>query len=265
MHSMRSASRFAVLCAATCGGLLGTQSACSSPKSDVTQSARDALSAVSVESDAAGITTALFANAGRQVLIASGPAAKLSFLPRGCLTTSQDDSARTVTYAFANCTYLRAIKVSGSLTLTYAPVEDGYDIILTSPRLQLGASTMSMTGTAEVRSEASGAIRVSLHNELTGENKRGAFHRSLARTVTWSLGTSCFDALGSSEGELAGRSVKVTIGPYRRCRSECPEDKSEVQVTDNGRNYRIMFDGSDTASVLEDGQAERSVTLACAK
>ena len=236
--------------------------ACSGPKTDITKSAREALVTLGTEGDATGLTTALFATTGRKVVVA-GEGAKLSFLPRGCLSATHDEAARRVTYQFRNCTYLRSIRVSGDLSMAYAEVPDGYDVTMNAAQLQLGAATGSLKGSAKVRADGAGVIRVTLDTQLVGESKAGAFDRAVKRTITWSLGTACFDAEGVSQGDISGRSVSVTVGPYRRCRSQCPEAKSEVVVRDDGRTYRVTFDGSDTASLVEDGEATRILSLAC--
>lgn len=242
--------------------LVAAAAACSGPKADATKSVREAIVTLSAEGDAAGLTTALFATAGLRIVVA-GDGAKLSFLPRGCLTTTHDVAARTISYAFANCTYLRAIRVNGTLAMTYEESANGYDITLRSPKLRLGSTMSSLTGTAKVEAIPGGRIRVSLDTELDGESKAGPFTRSVKRTVTWSLGTACFDAEGTSEGQMSGRDVSVSVGPYRRCRSQCPEPNSQVVVRDEGQTYRVTFDGTDTATLAEDGESTRTLTLAC--
>lgn len=266
MRRARIMVRHAAVTLAAASSVAFATPACSSPqKSDATQIARDAISAVNTESDTAGITTALFAAVGRQVQISSAQATKLSFLPRGCVDVSQDDAKKSITYEFNGCVYLRVLKLSGTLTLTYAPADGGYDVTLSSPRLKLGASVTSLSGTAQVRADDAGVISLALHADLLGESNRGTFRRSLSRTVTWSLGSACFDAAGASEGQIAGRNVKITVGPWRRCRSQCPDAKSELQVEDNGRTFRVLFDGDDTAAVREDGEPDKTLTLACEK
>lgn len=236
--------------------------ACSSAQPDATKSVREALATLSAEGDAAGLTTALFATAGRRIVLA-GEGAKLSFLPRGCLTTTHDEAAKTITYAFASCTYLRSIRVNGTLTMTYEESPDGYEVTMTAPELRFGTAVISLMGSAKVQADEAGIVRISLETRLEGQGKAGTFTRSVKRTTTWALGTACFDAEGVSEGEINGRNVSVTVGPYRRCRSQCPEAKSEVVIREAGRTYRLMFDGSDTASLIEDGESPRTLSLVC--
>lgn len=240
--------------------------------------ARDVLAAVATENDVAGLTTALFAGAGRQVVISShgeggagssgglrpmafGDGAKLAFLPRGCLKTEANEATRVIVYTFANCTYLRSIRVQGDLTLSYQAAGTGFDVRLSSASLRIGAATTRLQGTANVRSEDAG-LTLSLDWTLSGEGKRGTFTRKASRIVRWSLGSACFDASGTSEGTLGERLVSVTLGPFRRCRSQCPEADSVMAIRDEEQDYRLLFDGSDTATLVGEN-GSRSLTLAC--
>ncbi len=201
----------------------------------------------------------------------AAPKTRAFFLPLGCLTTTVDTKAATVVHKFDDCTGPWGLAhVTGTVTVVYSTgVENGAPLLkldLRGDALKLRRATVSLHDTATL--VATGASReMTFTSDAQGTTARGrTFQRKGSRDVKWTVGDACLLANGTTEGDVAGRSLITTLTNYQRCRGECPAagGKIDVRNADTGDEISLEFNGGTHATFTNASGATTDVTLACA-
>lgn len=195
-----------------------------------------------------------------------GDGAKAFFFPRGCLTTTHDAAARTVTYAFRGCLGPNGLgRVEGEVKSTYAVEPGRLTLDLTGTDLRVNRAMVDWSARAVIT--ADGPRRaMDWKAQLSGKTARGRdFGRSAATTFRWQIGEPCIAVDGTSFGDVGGRGVRTDVKGYQRCRGECPAAGGTITVTSaqNGRNLELSFDGTSTATLRASTGATATVRLLC--
>jgi hypothetical protein len=206
--------------------------------------ADDGTDTSAAEGDAISLTGTFLSSAGGTVGLADvgagsgdlsldnvGGGARLFFLPLGCLTT-ENPTADSVRYTFNGCAGPRGLlKLTGVVDVTYASANGVLTLTLSSKGLQVNRATIDWNATAKVT--ASGANRtMDWSGHFTGVTRGGRqITRDNAKTVKWTVGDSCFEIDGTSEGTIGARDVKTQLISYKRCKGSCPESGSEIKIT----------------------------------
>ena len=228
------------------------------------------------EGDAVSLTGTLLSSSGSSLGLASesgsdlslenvGNGARLFFLPVGCLTT-ENPTAASVRYTFAQCTGPRGLtKLTGAVDVTYANANGTLTLDIKSEGLQVNRATIDWNAKATIT--ASGAMRtMSWTGHFTGVTRGGRqITRDNTKTVTWTVGDSCFEINGTSEGIIGTRTVKTELITYKRCKASCPEAGSEIRITHVTLGKRVdLTYGSGEATFTDAAGDKITFTPLCA-
>jgi hypothetical protein len=278
-----------VLCVVALTGLLViTASACKKDSTPATTDlaedpqalAEDGTDSAAAEIDAEVVTSSLVSatpSSGSLTLASSsdlaggeltgaaiGDGAKALYFPKGCLTVTSDDAAKTVTYDFANCAGPNGIfKIHGRLVATYATAPGMLTLDLVGNDLQVNRSTIDWTAHAVI--SAAGLAR-SMHwqGALSGTTARGkTFSRTNTKDVTWRFGERCYGVSGVSEGKVRERFLRTEITDFRRCQGACPEAGGKITISNAAAlKVEITFDGTAQATYTTP-KGKTTIDLAC--
>lgn len=242
--------------------------------------AEDGTDSAAAETDAEVLTSSLVsaAAAGGSLSLSStdltggtlgaqgvGAGAKAIYRPKGCLSVTADEAAKTVTYAFAGCIGPNGLgRLTGTLVAKYALTADKLTLDIVGTDLTLNRSTIDWTSHAEIT--ATGADRqMTWKATLSGTTARGKdFSRTNEKNVTWRYGEKCFGVSGVSEGNVRGRYLRTEIADFKRCQGLCPEAGGRITISNKNEKVKveILFDGTSSASFTTPKGATR-VDLAC--
>ena len=228
--------------------------------------AEDGTDAAAAETDAEVLTSSLVSAtaAGGSLSLAStdltggelgtlgvGDGAKAIFFPKGCLTVTSDEAAKTVTYRFSSCAGPNGIfQLTGTLVATYALEPGKLTLDIVGTDLTLNRSSVDWTSHAQIT--ANGADRaMAWTGTLSGTTARGReFSRTNQKVVSWRFGERCFAVSGVSEGNVRGRYLRTEVADFKRCRGSCPEAGGRITITNKNETVKveILFDGTSSAS-----------------
>jgi hypothetical protein len=181
---------------------------------------------------------------------AVGDGAKALYFPKGCLTVTSDDAAKTVTYDFADCAGPNGIfKIRGRVLATYATAPGVLTLNLVGNDLQVNRSTVDWTAHATI-SSAGLAREMHWQGTLSGTTARGkTFSRTNTKDVTWRFGERCYGVSGVSEGTVRDRFLRTEITDFRRCQGACPEAGGKITISNAAKlKVEITFDGTSQAT-----------------
>ena len=179
-----------------------------------------------------------------------GDGAKALYFPKGCLTVTSDDVAKTVTYDFASCAGPNGIfKITGRVVATYATAPGMLTLDLVGNDLQVNRSIVDWTAHADI-SSAGLAREMHWKGTLSGTTARGkTFSRTNTKVVTWRFGERCYGVSGVSEGNVRDRFLRTEITDFRRCQGACPEAGGKITISNASKvKVEITFDGTSTAT-----------------
>lgn len=179
-----------------------------------------------------------------------GDGAKAVYFPRGCLAVTSDDAAKTVTYAFADCTGPNGVfKIRGTIVATHATAPGKLTLNLVGNDLRVNKSVVDWTATAEI-SSAGAAREMHWKASLSGTTARGKpFARTNDKIVTSRFGERCFGVSGVSDGKVRDRELRTEITNFRRCQGSCPEAGGKITISDAANvKVDITFDGTSRAT-----------------
>jgi hypothetical protein len=240
--------------------------------------ADDGTDTAATEGDAQALTGTLIASSGTGVGLASQPAAgdltaqnivgggaRLFFLPAGCLVVT-NPTAASVQYTFNDCTGPRGLThLTGVLNVDYTTTANSLTLTMTAMGMKVNRATIDWNATAVTT--ASGAMRtMQWTGHFTGTTGGGrAIERDNTKTVTWTVGDSCFEINGTSVGNVTGKDLKTELIDYKRCRAACPEAGSEIKITreSTGRTVDLTY-GTDTATFTDARGDQIEFTPLCA-
>jgi hypothetical protein len=184
-----------------------------------------------------------------------GDGAKALYLPKGCLTVTSDDAAKTVTYDFGNATFASCagpngiFKIQGRVVATYATAPGVLTLNLVGNDLHVNRSTVDWTAHATI-SSAGLAREMHWQGTLSGTTARGkTFSRTNTKDVTWRFGERCYGVSGVSEGMVRDRFLRTEITDFRRCQGACPEAGGKITISNAAKlKVEITFDGTSQAT-----------------
>lgn len=221
---------------------------------DTTASEGDAVSLTGTLLSSSGATVGLASEAGSGLSLDNmvGSGARLFFLPVGCVTV-ENPTTSSVKYTFAGCTGPRGLRrLTGVVDVTYASANGVLTLDIKSTGLQVNKATIDWTAKATVT--ASGAMRtMNWTGHFTGTTGGGrTITRDNTKVMTWTVGDSCFEINGTSEGTVGARDVKTEVITYKRCKASCPEAGSEIKVThvSAGKVVDLVY-GTDEATFTD--------------
>lgn len=265
-----------VLGAAALVSVVGCASSATDDPDVVT--ARDGTDLVSHEGDVEILTASLVGSSGGALALAEfplegdlhtsdlGDGAKTLFFPRGCLTTTHPAGSNEVTYTFDDCLGPFGLRrLTGQVKVVFAKATTGITLDATASGLSIGRATLGLVARAEVT--ATGVERRAVwHAELEGKTARDrSFRRVVDRTLTSRTGEACITSEGSSNGNVEGVSLGVSVKNLVRCRGACPEAGGHVEVLREGQPTLVVdFDGTTEVKVTLGGKT-KTIALACAK
>lgn len=240
----------------------GTDSAAAETDTEVVTS-----SLVSATATSGSLTLASTGDlAGGMLATASvGDGAKALYFPKGCLTVTSDDAAKTVTYDFASCTGPNGIfKINGRVVATYATAPGMLTLDLVGNALQVNRSTVDWSAHADI-SSAGLAREMHWQGTLSGTTARGkAFSRTNTKVVTWRFGERCYGVSGVSEGNVRDRYLRTEITDFRRCQGACPEAGGKITISNAAKlKVEITFDGTAQATYTTSKGTTTTFDLAC--
>jgi len=249
---------------------------------DPTMLAEDGTDAAAVETDAELVTSSLVSGtttngtltlastgdlttsdaAGR----ALGDGARAVYFPRGCLTVTPDEAARTVAYAFDGCSGPNGIfRITGLVTVTYRTAPGQLVLDLVGTGLRINRATVDWSAHAEIT--ATGATRqMTWKGQLQGTTARGReLSRSNEKVLAWRFGERCFSVSGVSEGDVKKRRLRTEVTGFRRCQGSCPEAGGKITITDRTRDKSVVidFDGTSEATYTNAKGERVRFPLAC--
>ena len=193
-----------------------------------------------------------------------GDGAKALYFPKGCLTVTNDDAARSVTYDFAGCVGPNGIfNITGRVVATYATAPGMLTLDLVGNDLHVNRSVVDWTAHADI-SSAGLARQMDWKGTLSGTTARGkTFSRTNTKTVTWRFGERCYGVSGVSEGNVRDRYLRTEIADFRRCQGACPEAGGKITISNASKvKVEITFDGTSTATYTS-GKLTTTFDLAC--
>jgi hypothetical protein len=228
--------------------------------------AEDGTDSATAETDAEVVTSSLVSAtaAGGSISLAStdltggdlaaqgvGDGAKALYGPRGCLTVTSDEAAKTVTYDFLNCFGQNGIRnITGKIVATYEVSPNKLVLNLVGDNLLVNKASVDWSARAEIT--AAGVMRtMNWHGQLSGTTARGKdFSRTNDKIVSWQFGERCFAVSGVSEGNVRGRFLRTEIADFRRCQGACPEAGGRITITNAEAKVKveILFDGTNRAT-----------------
>jgi len=224
----------------------GTDSAAAETDTEVVTS-----SLVSATATSGSLTLASTELSGGTLATANvGDGAKALYFPKGCLTVTSDDAAKTVTYDFAGCAGPNGIfKITGRVVATYATAPGMLTLDLVGNDLQVNRSTVDWTAHAAI-SSAGLAREMHWQGTLSGTTARGkTFSRTNTKVVTWRFGERCYGVSGVSEGKVRDRFLRIEIADFRRCQGACPEAGGKITISNEAKvKVEITFDGTSQAT-----------------
>ncbi len=179
-----------------------------------------------------------------------GDGAKALFIPKGCLTVTGDEAAKTVTYDFADCAGLGGIfRIRGRVVATYMTAPGMLTLDLVGNDLQINRATLDWTAHAEI---TGAGLQREMHwqGALSGITARGkTFSRTNTKTVTWRFGERCYGVSGVSEGKVRERFLRTEITNFSRCQDACPESGGKISISNEAKlKVEITFDGTSRAT-----------------
>jgi hypothetical protein len=188
------------------------------------------------------------------------------YLPRSCVTVSDDVAASTKTYTFRDCLGPNGLRIGGGeIKARSTATREALHLELSGTEITVNDATVDWSATADIVTR--GADRtMTWKARLDGTTPRGRpFTRTNEHTTAWKLGEPCFTLSGFSEGQINRRDVKVEISDFRRCRRGCPDPGGKVTITNVTRNKRfeLRYDGSNVATYVGPNGREASVPLLC--
>lgn len=174
------------------------------------------------------------------------------FFPRGCLTVEDDRGSDSAVYRFQDCAGPSGLRrITGEIRVDRTETETGVDLTFSADSLSVNRATLDLSAKASIVIE--GRTRtMTWIGQVSGETGNGRpLERSVARTVTWSLGDPCVTLNGRSEGTIGSHNVVTEASNIARCRGDCPEPGGTITITHAARNerYTVTFDGGTEASV----------------
>jgi hypothetical protein len=207
-----------------------------------------------VHNDGQVLTTSLLTASAELQLSALGEAPALLYLPRGCLTVTEDPATSALTYAFADCSGPYGLMhVTGSVKATYSVTADGHLVIDESATgLKANGAVFDWTAHVDIMKGAGAKRVMTYQGTLHGTTARGrSFDATSDDQVDWSVGGDCLVTTGTETATVADRAIKNEIQALWRCGRHCPGANSEAKFTDVASNVTIdvKFDGSSNASV----------------
>lgn len=196
--------------------------------------------------------------------VASGSFPNLQ--PPGCVTVTANPATKTNTYVFADCTGpWGLVHLNGTVTVTYASsAPNQLTLSFSAQGFKINGATITQwTATADIT--ANGTMRtMKWDGSFTGTTANGRdFERQNHKQLAWSVGSGCLGISGYSEGTVTGHRLKTTITDYNRCRGECPEAMSDIDVLneDNGKEVNVLYNGGRSATVTLKGSNGGSTTI----
>lgn len=241
--------------------------------------AADGADANSAETDAELLTSTLISSSPGTIGLASveltgtdletsdlGDGARAAYVPRGCVSTTNDTANETVTYRFNRCIGPNGLRaVTGEVKARYHASTDRLHLEMTATGLSVNEATLDWAATADISS--SGADRTMVWKaQLSGTTAGGRpFARTSEHTVSWTLGEACFSLEGSSEGEIRSRSIRTEISNFHRCRRGCPDAGGTIVITNVTKNKRVAlrYDGSNRATFVNANGKQTTIELLC--
>lgn len=193
-----------------------------------------------------------------------GDGAKALYFPKGCLTVTSDDVAKTVTYDFASCAGPNGIfHITGRVVATYATAPGVLTLNMVGNDLQVNRSTVDWSAHADI-SSAGLAREMHWQGTLSGTTARGkTFSRTNTKVVNWRFGERCYGVSGVSEGNVRDRFLRTEVTDFRRCAGACPEAGGKITISNAAKvKVEITFDGTSTATYTTP-KGQTTFDLAC--
>jgi len=179
-----------------------------------------------------------------------GDGAKALYFPKGCLTVTSDDVAKTVTYDFLSCAGPNGIfHITGRVVATYSTAPGTLTLNMVGNDLQVNRSIVDWTAHADI-SSAGLAREMHWQGTLSGTTARGkTFSRTNTKVVDWRFGERCYGVSGVSEGKVRDRFLRTEITDFRRCQGACPEAGGKIVISNAAKvKVEITFDGTAEAT-----------------
>lgn len=246
--------------------------------------AEDGSDVNNAESDAQLLTTSLVSSSATGVGLASasdleggeltpadlGDGVRAIYFPRGCLAVTSDTAAKTATYTFGvggrGCSGPRGLfNITGEVKVKYSATESALHLDVVATKLTINRATVDWTASADVT--ADGVKRtMTWKAQLSGATARERnFGRTTDSKIEWSIGEPCLGLSGTSVGDVRGRSIRVDVSNFRRCRGGCPEAGGVIAITNvaKGTRVEVRYDGTDRATLVASDGRSAEVGLLC--
>jgi hypothetical protein len=223
-------------------------------------------SSLSIQS-ASALSPSLAAGGLKAEGIVSNPAGGF-YQPAGCLVEDSDTIARTATYTFTDCTGpFGLVQLNGVVSVSWSVSSaDTLNLKLSSENFKVNAATITSWNASAVITSSGDGRDMTWSASLAGTTGSGrAFTRTNDKDIKWTVGQSCIDIGGSSQGTISGLDLETTITSYSRCEGSCPAAGSEINVKDvtNGDSVDVKYLGGDRAQFTSIKGTETDLTLFC--
>lgn len=196
------------------------------------------------------------------------------YLPRACLTVTNDEATSTATYTFNRCLGPNGLRaVTGVVKARYLIEPNHLHLDITADDLQVNEARVDWTASADIVSTQSNRS-MTWKAQLSGTSSGGrSFNRNNEFTVTWTLGEPCFELNGSAEGKIRKvtedesreREIRTNIENFRRCRRGCPDAGGKITVTNvtKDKKVELLYDGTNQATFITPKGQRAVVPLFC--
>jgi hypothetical protein len=196
------------------------------------------------------------------------------YLPRPCLTVSNDPETSTATYTFNRCLGPNGLRaVTGVVKAHYLIEPNHLHLDITADDLQVNEATIDWSASADIQSTDSNRT-MTWKAQLSGTSAGGrSFRRNNEFTVKWTLGEPCFSLNGFAEGKIRKstedesreREIRTDISDFRRCRRGCPDAGGKITVTNvtKDKKVELLYDGTNQATFITPKGQSVVVPLFC--
>jgi hypothetical protein len=197
-----------------------------------------------------------------------GDVAKGFYQPAGCLTVTDDLTAKKATYVFSDCTGpWGLVHIKGTVTVGYSS-SAGNQLTLTYSAKGLSLNNATIDWDATANTTANGLARDMVWDgHFTGTTGNGrSFQRTNHKEYKWTAGQQCLTVNGSSDGTVTGHELKIDVVSFSVCKGGCPEAGSEIKVSDVSTNkvYDVKWNAGNATYTGPEGRTVTYTPL-CAR
>jgi hypothetical protein len=214
------------------------------------------------ETNTAAVAVSVVPTSGTTVTNAFGEL----YQPAGCVTGSPSGSSASFTFNGCSGPW-GLLHVSGMVNVSWSSNgPGGLQVKYAAENLQVnGATLSSWSGTAAVTGSGSSRTMAWSAN-LSGTTADGrSFSRTNNKSFNWTAGTGCLGESGTSNGNITGIPLEISVGQYQRCAGGCPAAGGEITVEDTGtgESLAIKYSGGSSAQVTGPDGVTATIALPC--